>query len=69
MKRLVPITTAIALIAALVTTSASAKGASEALITGPGLGAGISLGGDGYGGGSAVGGGSHWYTVMPPRPR
>ena len=50
MKRLVPVTAAVAVMAALVATSALAKGASEAMITGPGLGGGISLAGEGQAG-------------------
>ena len=55
MKRLVPITAAVAVIAALVATSALAKGASEALITGPGLDAGIALRSDGGDGSAQLG--------------
>ena len=40
MKRLVLFSAAVALLAAIVATSALAKGASEATITGPGLGKG-----------------------------
>ena len=50
MKRLVSVVAAVAVLAALVATSALAKGASEAMITGPGLGGGISLAGEGRGG-------------------
>ena len=46
MKRLVSVVAAAAVLAALVATSALAKGASEAIITGPGLGDGISLAGE-----------------------
>ena len=51
MKRLVLLSAAVALVAALVATSALAKGASEAKITGPGLGDGITLAGEGQVGG------------------
>lgn len=54
MKRLVTIATAITVLAAVVATSALAKGASEAMITGPGLGDGISLAGEGFGGGDRL---------------
>jgi hypothetical protein len=47
MKRLVLLSSAFALLAALVTTSALAKGASEATITGPGLEGAITLTGEG----------------------
>ena len=46
MKRLVSVVAAVAVLAALVATSALAKGASEAMITGPGLGDGIRLAGE-----------------------
>lgn len=51
MKRLVLTTAAVALLAGLVATSALAKGASAAKITGPGLGEGIRLAGEGTAGG------------------
>jgi hypothetical protein len=51
MKRLVLFSAAVALAAALVATSALAKGASEAKITGPALGNGITLAGEGQVGG------------------
>lgn len=52
MKRLVLFSAAVALLAAaLVTSPALAKGASEATITGPGLGSGITLPGEGQVGG------------------
>lgn len=46
MKQLVSVVVAAIVLAALVATSAVAKGASEAMITGPGLGAGITLTGE-----------------------
>ncbi len=54
MKRLVLLAAAAALAAALVTTSALAKGASEAKLTGPGLGSGITLAGEGQVGGEQL---------------
>ena len=54
MKRLVSVVAAVAVLAALVATSALAKGASEAMITGPGLGGGIRLAGEGDAGGGAL---------------
>jgi hypothetical protein len=51
MKRLVLFSAAVALVAALGATSALAKGASQAKITGPGLGSGITLAGEGQLGG------------------
>ena len=54
MKRLVSVVVAVAVLAALVATSALAKGASEAIITGPGLGDGINLAGEGDAGGGAL---------------
>ena len=54
MKRLVVLFAAVALGAALVTSSALAKGASEATITGPGLGEGITLAGEGQVGGEQL---------------
>jgi hypothetical protein len=54
MKRLVLLSAALALLAALVTTSALAKGASEAKITGPGLDRGITLAGEGEVGGGQL---------------
>lgn len=54
MKRLVSVAAAVAVLAALVATSALAKGASEATVTGPGLGGGISLTGEGQTGGGRL---------------
>jgi len=54
MKRLALFSAALALLAAFVTTSALAKGASEATITGPGLGKGITLKGEGQVGGGQL---------------
>jgi hypothetical protein len=54
MKRLGWVVAAVAVLAALVSTSALAKGASEAMITGPGLGGGISLAGEGQAGGGEL---------------
>lgn len=54
MKRLVLFSAAVALLAALVTTSAFAKGASEAKIAGPGVGSGITLAGEGQVGGEQL---------------
>jgi hypothetical protein len=54
MKRLVLFTAAIALLAAIVTTPALAKGASKAKITGPDLGSGITLAGEGQVGGAQL---------------
>jgi hypothetical protein len=54
MKRLVLVSAGVALLAALTTTSALAKGASEAKITGPGLGSGITLAGEGQVGGGQL---------------
>lgn len=54
MKRLALFSAAVALLAAFVTTSALAKGASEATITGPGLGKGITLKGEGQVGGGQL---------------
>ncbi len=54
MKRLVSVVAAVAVLAALVATSALAKGASEAMITGPGLGDGIRMAGEGDAGGGAL---------------
>jgi hypothetical protein len=54
MKRLVSVVAAVAVLTALVATSALAKGASEAMITGPGLGGGINLAGEGQAGGGAL---------------
>jgi hypothetical protein len=51
MKRLVLLSAGAALAAALVISAALAKGASEATITGPGLGSGITLAGEGQVGG------------------
>src|SRR6266516_2992187 len=54
MKRLVLFSAAVALAAALVATSALAKGASRAKITGPALGKGITLAGEGQVGGGQL---------------
>ena len=54
MKRLAVAAPAAAVLAALVATSALAKGASEATVTGPGLGSGISLTGEGQAGGGRL---------------
>lgn len=54
MTRPALLTTIVAAIALVVTTSALAKGASEATITGPGLGAGIRLAGEGQPGGERL---------------
>ena len=54
MKRLVLFSAAVALAAALVATSALAKGASKAKITGPALGKGITLAGEGQVGGGQL---------------
>ena len=54
MKRLIAVMAAVVALAALVATSALAKGASEAMITGPGLGGGISLAGEGEAGGGQL---------------
>jgi len=54
MKRLIAITAAVVALAALVATSALGKGASEAMITGPGLGDGINLAGEGEAGGGEL---------------
>ena len=54
MTRLAVLAAVIALVAALTATSALAKGASEATITGPGLGAGITLAGEGEFGGERL---------------
>lgn len=54
MKRLVLVSAGVALLGALTTTSALAKGASEAKITGPGLGSGITLAGEGQVGGGQL---------------
>jgi hypothetical protein len=54
MKRLVLVSTAVAALAAIVTTTAFAKGASEAMLTGPGLGGGIRLSGEGQAGGDEL---------------
>jgi len=52
--KLVLVSAAVALLAALVATSALAKGASEARITGPGLAGGITLAGEGQVGGGQL---------------
>jgi len=54
MKRLALIAAALALVAAHMTSSALAKGASKATITGPGLGEGITLPGEGQVGGEQL---------------
>ena len=54
MKRLVLLSAAVALASALVAASALAKGASEATITGPRLGNGITLAGEGQVGGAQL---------------
>ena len=54
MKRLGSVVAAVAFLAALGATSALAKGASEAMITGPGLGGGINLAGEGQAGGGEL---------------
>ncbi len=54
MKRHVSVVAAVAVLAALVATTAFAKGASEAMITGPGLGDGIRMTGEGDPGGGAL---------------
>lgn len=54
MKRLALIAAALALVAAHMTSSALAKGASKATITGPGLGEGITLPGEGQFGGEQL---------------
>ena len=54
MKRLVLVSAGVALLGALTTTSALAKGASDAKITGPGLGSGITLAGEGQVGGGQL---------------
>lgn len=54
MKRLVLLSSAAALLAALVTTPALAKGASQATITGPGLDGDITLQGEGQTGGAQL---------------
>jgi hypothetical protein len=54
MKRLIAVMAAVAALAALVSTSALAKGASEAMIAGPGLGGGISMDGEGQAGGGQL---------------
>ena len=54
MKRLVMLVAAAAFTATLVVPSALAKGASEAKITGPGLGSGITLVGEGEAGGQQL---------------
>lgn len=54
MKRLGLCSAAVAVLAALITTSAFAKGASEAKITGPGFGGGLTLSGDGEMGGGQL---------------
>ena len=54
MKRLIVLSAAVAFFAGLATTSALAKGASEATITGPGLGDGIRLVGEGQVGGAQL---------------
>jgi hypothetical protein len=54
MKRFMGLSATLALMAALAGTSAFAKGASEATITGPGLGDGITLAGEGQVGGERL---------------
>ena len=54
MKRLVVLSAAVVVSAVLAATSALAKGASEATITGPGLGDGIRLAGEGQVGGAQL---------------
>ena len=54
MKQLVLFSATVALVAAFIPTSALAKGATEAKITGPGLGNGITLAGEGQVGGTQL---------------